>query len=151
MNATHKFHQGRHLFKILLSFPNALFFLHKKVFFRPRLNIIFLNFSSWHFHFRIYWGINYKCLVSRSVSRYIVHVLHWSLFVAVIEVKMSRQTTLGRFGFKKSISHRNSVMETKVLDFVSTMSRTIKCNHCSKLFDNQQGLSVHEKCVHGVR
>ena len=63
---------------------------------------------------------------------------------------MSRQTTLGRFGFKKSISHRNSVMETKVPDFVSTMSRTIKCNHCSKLFVNQQGLSVHEKCVHGV-
>ena len=24
----------------------------------------------------IYWGINYKCLVSGSVSRYIVHVLH---------------------------------------------------------------------------
>ena len=63
---------------------------------------------------------------------------------------MSRQMTLGRFGFKKSISHRNSVMETKVPDFVSTMSRTIKCNHCSKLFVNQQGLSVHEKCVHGV-
>ena len=35
---------------------------------------------------------------------------------------MSRQTTLGRFGFKNSISHRNSVMETKVPDFVSTMS-----------------------------
>ena len=63
---------------------------------------------------------------------------------------MSRQTTLGRFGFKKSISHRNGVMETKVFDFVSTMSGTIKCNHCSKLFVNQQGLSVHEKCVHGV-
>ena len=41
---------------------------------------------------------------------------------------MSCQTTLGRFSFKKSISHRNSVMETKVPDFVSTMSRTIKCN-----------------------
>ena len=56
---------------------------------------------------------------------------------------MSRQTTLGHFG-------RNIVMETKVTDFVSTMSRTIKINHCSKLFVNQQGLSVHEKCVHGV-
>ena len=61
------------------------------------------------------------------------------------------QEFLGRFGFKKSISHRNSEMETKLPDFVSTMSRSIKCNHCSKLFDNQQGLSVHEKCVHGVR
>ena len=35
---------------------------------------------------------------------------------------------------------RNSMMETKVPNFVSTMSRTIKCNHCSKLFVNQQGL-----------
>ena len=30
-------------------------------------------------------------------------------------------------------------METKEPDFVSTMSRTIKCNHCSKLLVNQQG------------
>ena len=42
-------------------------------------------------------------------------------------------------------------METKIPDFFTTMSRTIKCNHCSKLFVNQQGFSVHEKCVHGVR
>ena len=35
---------------------------------------------------------------------------------------------------------RNSMMETKEPNFVSTMSRTIKCNHCSKLFVNQQGL-----------
>ena len=53
-----------------------------------------------------------------------------SLFVAVSEAKMSRQTTLGRFGFEKSISHRNSVMETNVPDFVNlTMSRTIEGNH----------------------
>ena len=42
---------------------------------------------------------------------------------------MSRQTTLSRFGLEKSISHRTSVMETKVTDFVPTMSRTIECNH----------------------
>ena len=36
---------------------------------------------------------------------------------------------------------RNSMMETKVPDFCfNYMSRTIKCNHCSKLFVNQQGL-----------
>ena len=35
---------------------------------------------------------------------------------------------------------RNSTMETKVPNFVSTMSRTIKCNHVSKLFVDQQGL-----------
>ena len=45
------------------------------------------------------------------------------------EAKMSRQTTLGHFGFEKSISHRTSVLETKVTDFVSTMSRKIECNH----------------------
>ena len=32
------------------------------------------------------------------------------------------------------------MMETKVPDFVSTMSRTIKCNHGSKLLVNQHGL-----------
>ena len=32
------------------------------------------------------------------------------------------------------------MMETKVPDFVSTMSRTIKYNYCSKLLVNQQGL-----------
>ena len=42
---------------------------------------------------------------------------------------MSRQTTLGRFGFEKSISQRNSVMETKILDFFPTISRAIECNH----------------------
>ena len=47
---------------------------------------------------------------------------------------MSRQTTLGRFGFEKSISHRTSVVETKVTDFVSTMPRTIECNVIIKLY-----------------
>ena len=47
---------------------------------------------------------------------------------------MSRQATLGRVGFEKSISHRTSVMETKVNDFVSSMSRTIECNHKTVLY-----------------
>ena len=64
-----------------------------------------------------------------------------SLFAAISgEVQMSRQTTLGRFDFKKSLSHRNRVIERKVHDFVSTMLRTTNCNHCSKLFVNQHGL-----------
>ena len=36
-----------------------------------------------------------------------------SLFVAVSKAKMSRQTTLGRFDFEKSIAHRNSEIEMK--------------------------------------
>ena len=73
------------------------------------------------FPFRIYWGINYKCL-----DLYRVTLCMCSDSTAFrSEAKMSRQTTLGRFGFEKSISHRTSVTETKVTDFVSTMSRTI--------------------------
>ena len=53
---------------------------------------------------------------------------------------MSCQTTLSRFCLTKSISHRNSAMEMKVPDFVSTISGTTKCNHCSKLFGNRQAL-----------
>ena len=48
--------------------------------------------------------------------------------------------------------NRYSMMETKEPDFVSTMSRTIKCNHCSKLLVNQQGLfytvkKTKENCI----
>ena len=44
------------------------------------------------------------------------------------------------------------MMERKVPDFVSTMSRTMKCNHCSKLLVNQQGLffrvkKTKENCI----
>ena len=45
---------------------------------------------------------------------------------------------------------RNSMMETKVPDFVSTMSRTIKRNHYSKLFVNQQGLFYMVKLKHAI-
>ena len=66
-----------------------------------------------------------KCLVYLDLYRVTLSSRAPSLFVAVSKAKMSRQTTLGRFGFKKSIAHGNSVMEMKVPDFVSTMSRTI--------------------------
>ena len=45
-----------------------------KIFFN--LVLFFKRYSLWHFRFRIYWGIYYKCLVSGSISRYIVHMLH---------------------------------------------------------------------------
>ena len=93
-----------------------------------RIKTVLGAYSLWHFRFRIYWGINYKCLVFRPVLRYIAHVLH-RFFVAVI------------WGLNvTSNDTRYSMMETKEPDFVSTMSRTIKCNHCSKLPVNQQGL-----------
>ena len=101
-----------------------------KIFLYYSLNIIAYDISGLEF----IGGINYKCLVSGSGSRYIVHVLDALPLFVRSEAKMSRQTTLGRFGFEKSISHRTSVMEIKVTDFVSTMSRTIECNHKTVLY-----------------
>ena len=50
------------------------------------------------------------------------------------------------FGF--GISHRYSVMEMKVPDFVSTMSRTIKSNHCSKSLLTSKGcLYMRNVCM----
>ena len=93
-------------------------------------NIVFPAQAEHSFFLTILGWKNYKCLVSGSVSRYIVHALHRFSLQSAREAKMSRQTTLGRFGFEKSISHRNSVMETKVPDLVFfNMSRTIECNH----------------------
>ena len=50
------------------------------------------------------------------------------------------------------MSRQTPTLDTKVPDFVSTMSRTIKCNHCSKLLVNQQGLfymvkKTKENCI----
>ena len=53
----------------------------------------------------------YKCLVSGSVSRYIVHVIHRQRGQYVTS------NNTWPFCFEKRISQRNSVMETKVLDF----------------------------------
>ena len=74
----------------------------------------------------MYWGTNDKCSVSRSVSRYIVHVVRRFSIIRCSERGQDvTQTTLGRFGFKKCISHRNTAMETKVPDFVKL--KTYNC------------------------
>ena len=52
---------------------------------------------------------------------------------------MSRQLTLGRFGFKKSISDRNTVMETKVSDFVK-----LKTYNCIVVTDFQHKLYLFQ-------
>ena len=64
---------------------------------------------------------------------------------------MSRQTTLGRFGFKETEHFAQKLRdgnESLYPIFFSTASRTIKCNHCSKLFVNQQGLFYTVKLLH---
>jgi len=63
---------------------------------------------------------------------------------------MSRQPTLGKFGFKKTIEHRGSQSSIRLPDFVAKTQTSVKCSGCSKTFVNQQGLTIHERCVHGV-
>ena len=75
----------------------------------------------------MYLVINYKCLVSRSVSRYIVHVLHR----CQLGRDVTSDDTWPFWLLKKSISHRNAVMETIVPDFVSTY-------HCIVFTDFQR-------------
>ena len=64
--------------------------------------------------------------------------------------EMSHQPTLAKFGFRKSIEHRGSQGDINLPDFVAKTQKKFTCSTCSKAFVNQQGLSVHEKCVHGV-
>ena len=64
--------------------------------------------------------------------------------------EMSSQPTLAKFGFSKSIEHRGSQRDVNLPDFVAKTQKKFTCSTCSKAFVNQQGLSVHEKCLHGV-
>ena len=92
--------------------------------FRSRLNIvIFLpilgskyscsTLTLYHMTFPLYNLLGYQLQVLGIVIQGSIHCARApsALFAAVSEAKMSRQTTLGRFGFEKSISHRNSLME----------------------------------------
>ena len=87
----------------------------------------------------LYYSLNikgYGISVSEFIGVSITSVWYLDLYRVTLcmcstafrsEAKMSRQTTLGRFGFEKSISHRTNVLETKVTDLVSTLSRKIEC------------------------
>ena len=63
-------------------------------------------------------------IASKVIDLY--HVILYTLS-CLSEVKMSRQTTLGHFGFKNSIPrpHRGIVTETVIPDFVSTAIKVI--------------------------
>ena len=110
-------HQAWQIFRRLIYFNTLTecytpFFFLRMLFFRPRLNILI---------FPPILGLKYSCIILKlqlmtfpfqNLLGYQLQVfgiqiciaLHCarapSLFVAVSEVKMSRQTTLGRFGFR---------------------------------------------------
>ena len=58
-----------------------------------------------------------------------------------------KQTLLGDFGFMKTVIHQGEEIKTP-LPYIETTVKNLKCQQCSKEFVNQQGLSVHLKCVH---
>ena len=109
-----------------------VFWLHNTLFFFCE-NVVFPAQAEYSY-FSPILGWKYSCIT--LFLNYSCVVLHCacapSLFIAVSEVQMPLQTTL-------------ELHETKVPNFVSTMSRTIKCNPCSKLFVNQEGLFYEVK------
>ena len=60
-----------------------------------------------------------------------------------------KQTSLGDLGFTKTVLHRGKEIKTP-LPYVEEAEKKLKCQHCEKGFVNQQGLSLHLKCVHST-
>ena len=88
--------------------------------------------------------------ISADVTRQTIKLSHTGLTCSDATCEMSRQPTLAKFGFKKRIDHRGLQQDINLLDFVAKTPKKFTCRTCSKAFINQQGLSVHVKCVHGV-
>ena len=61
---------------------------------------------------------------------------------------MSRQPTLAHLGFKTSVDHRGQQKEVTLPLFVENPTKSLKCDVCGQAFVNQQGLTVHKKCIH---
>ena len=59
-----------------------------------------------------------------------------------------KQLTLGAFGFKITVIHRGQSSDIKLPKFAKIEERNVNCPHCDKKFVNNQGLSVHLKCIH---
>ena len=104
------------------------------LFFRPRLNIL-IFFADFRLEIFLYYSIANDISVLEFIGVSITSVSYLDLY----------RVTLCLCSIAIRCRHfkpdtRNSIMETKVPNFVSTMSRAIKCYPCSKLFVNQQGL-----------
>ena len=80
---------------------------------------------------------------------YISSTCYFSRFEAGSRCHVSR--LLDILASKKSfLTEVRTSIETSIPDFVSVINQSRLTVQCSKTFLNQQGLSVHEKCIHGV-
>ena len=123
-------------------------FFHKNIVFPAKLNIpILLPILGWKYSCNI---LNYSLLtVQLKMSRvWITRVWCLDLYHVTLccnfKSRCHVRLHLAVLALNKSISHRNTVMKTKVSDFVSTASKTIKCDHCSKLFQRRKLCSFHK-------
>ena len=124
-----------------MSLPRYTLFFYKNVVFPAQA-----EYSNFFADFRLEIFLYYSLIIAYDIS--VLEFIGVSI-TSVSYLDLYRVTfCLCSIAFRcsqrgpnvTSNDTRNSMMETKVLNFVSTMSRTIKCNPCSKLFVNQQGL-----------
>ena len=53
------------------------------------------------------------------------------------------------FNFTQHVKHKGKQIKVDIPEFAEAYDkRGIKCTHCSQMFVNQQGLSVHIMCKH---
>ena len=58
-----------------------------------------------------------------------------------------KQSTLGKFGFTRSIQHHGEKVNIKIPEFVDKTG--IPCRKCNKIFQTKQGLPLHMNFKHG--
>ena len=64
---------------------------------------------------------------------------------------MSKQISLGQFGFTKIVVKKNGGLELCDISSVEASSSKIHaCTHCSLKFGNPGAVATHIKCKHGI-
>lgn len=61
---------------------------------------------------------------------------------------MSKQKSLGAYGFTKTVVHRGVPINVSIPEYVDPDVSNIPCNHCSMSFKTNQALALHTKCKH---
>ena len=62
-----------------------------------------------------------------------------------------KQSTLSKFNFTKKLkSLSGDYVEINLPTIAKEECKKLKCPHCIEKFTNQQGLTVHIKCIHGT-
>ena len=63
---------------------------------------------------------------------------------------MSKQLSLGAFGFTKTVTNKDGKPEFRDISTVAEKPKIYTCEICKEKFGNAGALSTHTKCEHGV-